>query len=245
MNLTMLKQILLLLVTVFFFQAATAQLKNNATVFYKAGIVYKNKNMFPEAMDAFNKAIKLNKKYGPAYVEIGQIHLKTNNPEMAIVNFNKAISVNPKMADAYIALGKLYRDFKPNYDSAIICFTAAIAIDSTNKEIFYSVAWCYNAKGEYDKTIPYGIKALEIDNTYRPAYNELGHAYRRLEKYAEAIAQFKKNIAISPVDLAMLYSGYCYTELKDKEGAMEQYEALNKINENMAAALKRVIDNMQ
>jgi tetratricopeptide (TPR) repeat protein len=241
----MLKQILPLLITIFFSSATTAQLKNNATVFYKAGLDYKNKNMFREAMDAFNKAITLDKKYDSAYVEMGQIHLRTNNPDLAIVNFNKAISVNPKMADAYIALGKLYRDVKPNYDSAIICFTAAIAIDSINKETFYSIAWCYNAKGEYDRAIPYGIKALEIDNTYRPAYSELGHAYRRLEKYAEAIAQFKKNIAISPVDLAMLYSGYCYIELKDKEGAMQQYEALNKINEKMAAALKRVIDNMK
>lgn len=241
----MLKQILSLLIIIFFSVAAAAQIKNNATVFYKAGLDYKNKNMFREAMDAFSKAITLDKKYDSAYVEMGQIHSRTNNPDLAIVNFNKAISVNPKMADAYIALGKLYRDVKPNYDSAIICFTAAIAIDSTNKEIFYSIAWCYNAKGEYDKAIPYGIRALEIDNAYRPAYSELGHAYRRLEKYAEAIAQFKKNIAISPVDLAMLYSGYCYTELKDKEGAMEQYEALNKINEKMAAALKRVIDNMK
>jgi tetratricopeptide (TPR) repeat protein len=149
------------------------------------------------------------------------------------------------MFSAHIALGNVYRDYKPNYDSAIICYKNALKTDSLDKATYYSLAWCYNAKKEYEKTIPYGIKALEIDNNYRQAYNELGHAYRRAGKFAEAIAQFRKNRSISVVDLAILYSGFCYTELKDKEGALKEYEELKKINEKMATSLKKAIDMMQ
>ena len=141
-------------------------------------------------------------------------------------------------------MGKIYRDSRQNLDSALFYYNAAAKIDSTNKEIFYALAWTYNAKREYEKAIPCAVKALEIDNTYKPAYGELGHAYRATKKYTEAIEQFNKHLAISVVDVVLLYSGYCYTELNNKEGALKQYEALKKINEKMAGTLMKKINAM-
>lgn len=218
---------------------------NNAMAFYKAGIELKNKNLYADALSSFQRAVALDKKFDSAYVEIGDMLVKTGNPGLAIANYKKALSINPSMTPALISLGNFYRDTKSDIDSALIYYHQALKTDSANKVIYYSLAWCYNAKTEYEKAITYGIKALEIDNNYRAAYNELGHAYRRTKKFAEAIEQFKKNIAISVVDLPILYSGLCYTELHDKEGALQQYEELKKVNEKMAASLKRRIDAMQ
>jgi len=159
-------------------------------------------------------------------------------------NYNKALEINPKYTAALIGMGKIYRDARKNYDSAIIYFSAAEKLDKTNKETYYALAWIYNAKQEHDKAIPYAIKSLEIDNTYKPAYGELGWAYRSSKKYEECIEQLKKNLAISVVDVALLYSGYCYIELKNKEGAMQQYEGFMNVNERMAGALKKKIDAM-
>ena len=240
----MMKQFLPVLISLMFFSAANAQL-NNAQAFYRSGINYRNSNKLPEALAAFNKAIGLNKNFDSAYVEAGDIYAKSGSWDAAFSNYKKALAINPAYADALIGMGKFYRDYKPDLDSAIIYYLAAARIDSTNKETFYALAWTYNAKKEFEKAIPFGIKALEIDNNYRPAYSELGHAYHFSQKYAEAIEQFKKNLAVSTVDLAMLYSGLCYIELKNKEGAMEEYEELKKINEKMAASLKNRIDKME
>ena len=94
-------------------------------------------------------------------------------------------------------------------------------------------------KGEKAKSNPYAIKSLEIDNNYKPGYNELGYAYRTTGKYREAIEQFKKNIAISPVDIAMLLHGLLLYRVKKKGWAMEQYEALKKVNEKWRTGLRR------
>ena len=158
---------------------------------------------------------------------------------------NQALEINPGYTAALIGMGKIYRDASKNYDSAIIYYNAAEQLDKTNKETYYALAWIYNAKQQYDKAIPYAVKSLEIDNTYKPSYGELGHAYRSLKKFAECIEQLKKNLAVSVVDVALLYSGYCYLELKNKEGAIQQYEALLKVNERMAGGLKKKIDAMQ
>jgi tetratricopeptide (TPR) repeat protein len=247
-NQALMKQILPLLIFLLLFSALRAQTDTKAAEFFKKGMDYKEKNMLTEAFYTFQKAITLNKKYDSAYVELGSLCMRGNFYDSAISFFNQAIAVNPNMASAYIALGNVYRDFKPNHDSAIICYKSVLKTDnpdSLKKVAYYSLAWCYNAKEEFENAIPYGIKALEIDNNCKQAYGELGYAYRRSKKYAEGIAQFKKNLAVSVVDLAYLYSGLCYTQLNDKEGALKEYEDLKKINEKMAAALKRTIDKMQ
>lgn len=241
----MLKQFLPFMIALFVFSSATAQKNNSAVSFYKAGIELKNKNKFSEATASFNKATALNKQFDSAYIQLGEINMKIGDFDKAINNFKKAIAINPEMPMANIALGNIYRDAKPNYDSALLCYFTALKKDDKNKITYYSIAWCYNAKGEYENAITNAIKALYIDNTYKAAYSELGHAYHKAKKYSEAIAQFKKNLSVSIVDMPIFYSGLCYIELKDKEGAMQQYVELKKINEKLAESLKRSIDKMQ
>jgi tetratricopeptide (TPR) repeat protein len=241
----MLKQILPLFFLVFFIPGANAQLQSKAKALYKEGLQFKEKQMMPDALNAFTSSIKLYNKFDSAHVEAGLVNLALGKKDEAVTNFHSAIALTPKMTIALMSLGKVYRDFKPNLDSALLYYTRAAKTDSINKEIFYSIAWTYNAKLLYDSAIIFGKRALALDNDYRQAYSELAHAYRRVNKFAEAIEQFKKNLAISTVDLALLYSGYCYTELKDKVNALVMYEALKKVNEKMSTALKRVIDKMQ
>lgn len=227
------------------YSATQAQPLAKAKAFYDSGIVLKNKNMFPEALEAFNKAIALNKKYDSAYLQAAQLHVNSRNFDYALFNLKKAIAISPKMTSALFALGMLYRVSKPNVDSALFFFLKALKTDSTSKETLCNVAWCYNAKQDYDNAIIFAIKSLDVDNGYKPAYNELGHAYHLTKRYEEGLVQFRKNLAISVVDLPMYYIGMIYIELKDKESALKQYEELKKINERSAAALKKRIDKMQ
>lgn len=237
----MLKRFLPVLGCLILFNAANAQRKN-AAVFYKAGMAYKQNSNFNEALNSFAKAVLADAKFDSAYVEMGNIFSGGGNMDMGIFNYKKALEIDPGYTAALIGMGKIYRDARQNFDSAIIYYNAAEQIDKTNKETYYALAWIYNTKNEYERAIPCAVRSLEIDNTYKPAYGELGHAYRASKKYTEAIEQFKKNLAVSVVDVALLYSGYCYLELKNKDGAMQQYEALMKVNEKMADALKKKID---
>lgn len=239
----MLKRILPALLGLFFFAAAHAQ-PGTAAAYYKSGIAYRQQNKLPEAIAAFEKAISLNKRFDSAYIQLGDLYFQAGNIDQSYNTYKKNLTVNPSSVGSLIGMGKVYRDAKKILDSALYFYHAAEKIDTRNKEIFYALAWTYNAKQEFDKAIPYGIKTLEIDNNYRPAYGELGYAYRSTKRFAEGAEQFKKNRAVSVVDVAILYTGYCYIELKDKAAALEQYEELKKINERMAANLKKKIDAM-
>ena len=240
----MIKRILPLFITLFFFSFTNAQLRPKANALYKSGLQLKASGKLPEALNAFTASVNLYNKFDSAFVELSAVQLVFSKTDDAIASLKSALALSPKMTIALTAMGKIYRDYNHIYDSSIYYYKKAAITDTTDKEIFYSIAWNYNAKLEHDSAIVYAKKALKIDNDYKPGYGELAHAYRRVGKYADAIEQFKKNLAISTVDLALLYSGYCYTELKNKEGALVMYDSLNKINEQMASALKRVIDKM-
>ena len=230
---------------VFFIFSVAAQGQNKAVVYYKAGMGFMEKKMFTEALNAFTTAIRVNKKFDSAYVQLGNIYLLQRKDSLAFLNYKKALAINPHFTDALFSQGKIYRYYKNKPDLALSYFKAAAGTDNTNKEIFYNIAWCFNTKMQYDSAIVYGIKSLGIDNNFRPAYGELGFAYRMSKRFADGLAQFKKNLAISIVDIAILYSGYCYVELKDKTAALQQYDALIKINTKMAATLKKAIDKME
>ena len=242
----MMRRILPVLISSLLLLSAAAQRVPKANLFFRKGMELKGKNMLPEAMASFKSAIALNKNFDSAYTEMGKLHIALGNVDSAITNFRKAVTINPKMTEAHIALGNIYRDARQNLDSAIKYFSTAIKLDSTNKVTWYSMAWCYNAKEESEKAIPFAARALEIDNTYRPAYGELGHAFHKTKNFTAGLEQFKKNIAIPPpIDLPYFYSGLCYIELKQKDGALKMYDELQKLNPKMAENLKKRIEKME
>lgn len=241
----MIARVLLISTFLFLFTIAYAQKQNKSLDFYNAGVALMEKKKFSEAINAFKAAINLNKRYDSAYFQLGNIYFIGNKDTLALKNYKKALSINPTMAGALFSCGKIFRYFSRNTDSAIHYYRAAALYDKTNKEILNNLAWGFNDKTNYDSAISYAIKSLEIDNNYKPAYGELGYAYRQSKRFADAIIQFKKNLAISTVDVAIQYTGFCYVELNNKAAALEQYEVLLKINTKMAAALKREIDKLK
>jgi len=238
----MFKRFSFIAVCLFAGSLAVAQAPANAVNFYNAGLGYAAKGIYPQAIISFKKAISAYKIYDQAYAELGNAYYKNNNPDSALLSYKAAVNINPKMVNIHIVMANIYRDVKKQPDDAIGCYMNALKAGDNSKETYYGLAWCYNDKKEYDKAIPYAIKALEIDNSYKAAYNELGHAYNKTKKYEEGLAQFKKNMAVSTVDLQYYYSGLCYIELKDKAGALKMQNDLVTINPKLADALTRRIN---
>lgn len=222
-----------------------AQPNPKAVPFFKMAQKFSAKGQFNDAIAAYKKAISIDKKFDSANLELSSLFLKISMNDSAVAVLKRSIKVKPAFLDAHILLGIIYRDYIRNSGESIVNFTNAYKIDSTNKLILYSLAWCNNDKGYYREAIKYAVKALEVDNNYRPAYNELAHAYRSLKAYQEAIEQFKKNLAISVTDQPLYYSALCYLELKDKAGAEKMYEELKKVNEKSAEVLRKKIDAVQ
>ena len=236
----MLKQILILAVGVFVSLSAMAQPVTGSDSYFVYGKKLRDQGKYPEAIQAFKKATALNKNLDSAFIEWSVLCVKMNKPDDAFLVLKNALKLNPRMISCHVALGNLYRDIKSNYDSAIICYSAVLKIDSTSKKSLYDIAWCYNAKQEFEKAIAFGTKALELDKDYKIAYNELAHAYHASKKYDEALVLFKKYAAISISDLPLFYCGMLYLELNQYDNLQKTIDELtNRGSSQSADGLKK------
>ncbi len=222
-----------------------AQPVSKAEPLYKKARQMQDQGMYLEAVSVYKKAILADKKYDSSYLSLASLYLRISQTDSAVLVLKSAIQNKPAFTAAHELLGMVYRDYLKNSTEAMVHYTNAVKLDSTNKADWYALAWCCNDLKKYEDAIGYAIKALDIDNGYRPAYNEMGHAFRKLGTFKEAIAAFKKRLDISVTDLPLYYSGLCYIELKDKEGAKQVYDELIKLNAKSAEALKKRIDALQ
>ena len=226
----MLKQILILAVGSLMLLTTAAQPPKAAVGYFVNGKKLRDQGMFPEAMQSFKKAIVLYKSYDSAYLEWSNLYLRINKVDSAVVVLKRAVKLNPGMVTAYTALATIYKNNRSDFDSALVNYQYALKIDSSNKEVLYNIAWCYNAKLEYEKAIIFSLKILDLDVNYKPAYNEMAHAYHASKKYDEALEQFKKYSTISTCDLPLYYSGLVYMELNRFDELQKVIDQLNKIN---------------
>jgi len=226
------------------FLSTNAQAPKGAQAVYQQGIAFMNKSQYPDAMASFFKAVALYKNYDSAWVQMGDINVKFSSFDTAVSFYKKALAINPKYLQALINLAAVYKNYKNDINGALDCYFKAIAIDSTNKETFLMIAWCYNSLKDYDNAIAFSVKALQLDNNYRLAYSEMAHAFHFSGRFAEGIVQFKKNIVVLSNELSMFYVGLCYIELKDKAGATSMLNQLTKISSKLADRLKEKIDKM-
>jgi tetratricopeptide (TPR) repeat protein len=77
---------------------------------HKLGYQALNDKNWEDALNAFNKAIKLNPQYMEAYFHRGNVYDEIGDYEKAIVNYNRAIKLNPIYTEAYLFRGLAYNN---------------------------------------------------------------------------------------------------------------------------------------
>jgi tetratricopeptide (TPR) repeat protein len=95
----------------------------------------------------------------------------------------------------------------------------------------------YGKEGQYDRSIAYFNKAIEIDPRYLAAYNNRGNAYRSKGQYDKAISEYSKAIEINPKYADAYFNrGYAYYQQGQYQRAIENFDQVLRLNPDHAAA---------
>jgi tetratricopeptide (TPR) repeat protein len=84
------------------------QLKPNPEMLYNMGSVYNSLGRYPEAIEAFSQAIRIDPNYGDAYVGLGNTLGKLGHHAEAEQACKLAIKIKPDSAEVYYTLGAAY-----------------------------------------------------------------------------------------------------------------------------------------
>ena len=114
-----------------------------------------------ESIQAYNKAIILDKDFYQAHYNIGSIYLNAKAYDKAIQYFKDAVKTKKDFAHGYYNLGCAYLK-KEEYNHARKSFESAIKITPEEADYYYNLAYTYKKMGNQKRA----DKAIAL-------YNEL------------------------------------------------------------------------
>ncbi len=202
------KSILLLIVFAFLFSSTQlsshAQKRGRAqkSPSRAAGLVDEADKMadekkWPEAIDAYKLAIRLDANYAPAYGGLGDAYFNSGNSEQARGAYKEQVRLAPNDAMAQYDLGYFYNAMG-RYGEAFAPLVKATSLDPNFAEAYYGVGYAYLRGADFEKSISFLKSAARIKPDYGEAYFGLGQAYAHLGKADLANEQLKKLNAIDP-----------------------------------------------
>jgi tetratricopeptide (TPR) repeat protein len=180
---------------------------------YGKGVVYAIQGEFNKAKEEFEKALRIDSLFNPAWLSLeiiedvieqkiknetaihffkGISYANNGQHDLAIREFNMAIDIDPKYAKAYNNRGGLYNN-KGQHDLAINDYNKAIEIDPEFADAYNNRGLSHDIKEQYDLAISDYNKAIEIDPKNGKAYNYRGLVYLlKLENKVKGCADLKK-----------------------------------------------------
>jgi len=189
--------------------------------YFEKGIEEKTARRYLVASSHFENAIQHNPKYTAAYIENGLVNKEMRRTDAAKKNFLKAFELDnhnevaiKELADLYFS----YRQFQNAINFAEKCKTCEhagriiaqsyyeledygkaeklllnlVAKDPMDAASVYTLARTYLEMGQEDKSVPFYVKALQLDNTKSKWHFELGLLYYNTANYNNAVASFNK-----------------------------------------------------
>ena len=146
---------------------------------------------WPEAIDAYKLAIRLDANYAPAHGGLGSAYMNMGNWEQALAAYKEQVRLAPNNAQAQYDIGYFYNAMGRHGD-AFNPLVKAASLDPSFAEAQYEIGYAYVRIGDFEKSLSFLKSALRLKPDYGEAYYGLGQAYARLGKADLANEQLKK-----------------------------------------------------
>jgi tetratricopeptide (TPR) repeat protein len=175
----------------------------SAKLYAALGQTYEQRKEYKNAIDAFKKAIMLDRDNLDAIRGLAENLLNDGQTDAALEQYKVIADANPEDAQTYLRIAEIYRR-QGKYDQALENLKKADTMVPDSLEVPYSMAGVYEAQGRYDDA----VKLLQdlVKKTEKPDHNysqadrnnraifveRLGIVYREQENYPASAETFRK-----------------------------------------------------
>jgi tetratricopeptide (TPR) repeat protein len=181
-------------------------LSTEPKLYFAIGNLAFNANDLDKALTNFKKATELDAQYTKAWLALGLVYRKKEDPTNLMAVMDKAIEAGMSENDqkSVDQATKVTRDYlmilsekskaKEDYTKALDYLKKAIGYDPKYSDAFYFTAVIYNKQSKWQDAVNAGKKALEnlaSGTDGAKIHYELGTAYMNLNDTENACAEFK------------------------------------------------------
>ncbi|MFH1654730.1 MAG: tetratricopeptide repeat protein [Pseudomonadota bacterium] len=172
--------------------------------------LYESQGRFDLAAIRFRLALGNSPQSDKDWVELGKLYLSRHDSTKAIAAFNAALQINPYSADAHNLLGDYYMN-EGRVDDAINEYKSVTVFMQQDANAWFKLGSAYLetadaisdqnpklASQRYEGAITALSKAKDVKPNFAEASYNLGLAYLKLGKTAEAISEWEYTIVVNP-----------------------------------------------
>jgi len=197
---------------------------------------------YEKAVSEAQEAILIDPAYPEAHAYLAEAYMDLGQLVDAIEAAQAAVEINPDRPDVQRAVGYV-RESQGNYLGAAEAYRQAIRFDPNVPYLWLTLGRNYRILsilvdgGYFDDALAAFGRAIQIDPTYAPAYDELGWTYYNAQDYRQAAETLEEAIGVDPNSWsAYNHLGITYYSNRNYEGAAETLpRAIELMNETFDA----------
>jgi protein O-GlcNAc transferase len=223
---------------------ALDQAPQNAELWDELGALEAQQQNWPEAEQAFKRALELNPRLALAHLHLG-LTLRARQETGAVEEVRKAESLAPQNADIALELAQMFVADDDDRD-AVPILRRAVALDPQSAAASYQLAVALQRTGQVDEAIPLLEKAADNDGNNTDVLTNLGMALCQVQRAKDAAPLLQKAVSLAPQNaIAHEDLAAAYIQLSQFDDAVAQLrEALRltpdapQLHYNLGLALK-------
>lgn len=154
------------------------------------GIAYQKLKDYPNAIAAYEEAVKLNPLGTDALLDEASCYQEQNDMVKLAETLKRVVDVDPTKLEARYALAQIY-DKQDKVDDALAQYEGIYGSDPGFKNVAYAIGVIYYSKDQYDKAVPYLDKAAQLHPGDEQVLLAQGQNYLKAKDYEKAIGPLK------------------------------------------------------
>ena len=200
------------------------------------GCHYRDLKQYNEAIEEFNKALKINPKHLEADYHLGLCYYQQKNLQRALIYFHQALKLNPKEERIHQVLGFCYLDLKETH-KAIEEFKQILALNPDSQDGHLGLGFCYLELKQTERTLEEFKQVLKLCPQNDRAHLGLGLHYKYNQQLDKAIDEFNLALKINTkIWVAHQNLGEIYLERKMYNLAQLEFEQVLQLDTDNTSA---------
>ena len=170
---------------------------NHPFAFKLLGVLYLDKNLIDEALDANFKAVRLSSQDSEAYNNLGTCLQKSGRLDESVESYEKAILLKPDIPEYHYNLGVSFK-LQGKLDKAISCYQKTILLKPEFTPAYNNIGNILLKLERLEEAKICFKKATILNPSYTEAFNNLAVTLHKMGQLAEASENYKKAIELNP-----------------------------------------------
>ncbi len=179
-----------------------AENQNDYDVLNFLGIINLNLKNYQEAIELFNRVVKLCPQHGMAYYNLGLAYQNVNENDLALESYVHSLELQPNYVDGLNNTGVIFLN-KKDYKKAEFYFNEVMNLDPDNVEGLINIANLNILQNKHEDAIEIlsKISSIKGENKHfnkMAILTNLGVSKLQQGRNGEAIEMWEKALAITP-----------------------------------------------